>query len=138
MAQRRSFPGALSKFCFDAVRMLLRRKAAVVFLFSVAAAATGACKISGPAPEVRDPGVRGGPPGAGGPLPDLTPDETAFFQDGLEKFIDVETVDGGLGPRFNSNQCSSCHVQPTVGGSSPSMNPLIAIATLDGATNKVP
>lgn len=29
-----------------------------------------------------DPGVRGGPQGAGGPLPGLTADETIFFQDG--------------------------------------------------------
>jgi CxxC motif-containing protein (DUF1111 family) len=28
----------------------------------------------------------------------------------------------GLGPRFNSNQCSSCHSQPAVGGTSPSAN----------------
>src|SRR6202035_1003173 len=44
----------------------------------------------------------------------------------------------GLGPRFNSNQCLSCHAQPAAGGSSPARNPLIGIATLNGARNTVP
>ena len=90
----------------------------------------------------RDPGVRGGPPGAGSPLPGLTADESAFFKDGLARFADVEVVTGGnndgLGPRFNSNQCLSCHSQPSAGGSSPPRNPLIAIATLNGGKNLVP
>jgi CxxC motif-containing protein (DUF1111 family) len=89
-----------------------------------------------------DPGVRGGPPGAGTPLKDLTADETAFFQDGQARFADVEVVtkgsNNGLGPRFNSNQCFSCHSQPAAGGSSPAQNPLIALATLNGAKNTVP
>ena len=29
----------------------------------------------------------------------------------------------GLGPRFNSNQCSSCHAQPAIGGTGPATNP---------------
>src|SRR5437667_367926 len=98
----------------------------------------GACHGSQPTPEVHDPGVRGGPPGAGGPLPRLAPDESAFFQDGLGKFVGLESVPDGLGPRFNSNQCSSCHSQPSVGGSSPTTNPLIAVATVDGAKNTAP
>jgi hypothetical protein len=57
-----------------------------------------------------DPGVRGGPAGAGTPLKGLTADETAFFQDGQARFADVEVVtkgsNNGLGPRFNSNQVS--------------------------------
>jgi CxxC motif-containing protein (DUF1111 family) len=72
----------------------------------------------------------------------LTTDETAFFQDGLARFDDTESVTGGqnngLGPRFNSNQCLSCHAQPAGGGTSPAQNPLIAVATLDGARNSVP
>src|SRR6516165_2849798 len=90
----------------------------------------------------KDPGVRGGPPGAGSPLQGLTADESAFFRDGLARFADVEVVTGGnnngLGPRFNSNQCLSCHSQPSAGGSNPPRNPLIAIATLNGAKNLVP
>jgi CxxC motif-containing protein (DUF1111 family) len=89
-----------------------------------------------------DPGVRGGTPGAGTALQGLTADETAFFQDGLVRFAEIESVMGGrnngLGPRFNSNSCLSCHAQPSVGGSSPAANPAIAIATLNGAKNVVP
>jgi CxxC motif-containing protein (DUF1111 family) len=89
-----------------------------------------------------DPGVRGGAAGAGSPLPGLAADENAFFRDGLARFADIEAVTGsknnGLGPRFNSNQCLSCHSQPAPGGSSPARNPLIAIATLNGARNVVP
>jgi CxxC motif-containing protein (DUF1111 family) len=89
-----------------------------------------------------DPGVRGGPAGAGGPLLGLTTDETAFFQDGASRFAQVEVVTGGanhgLGPRFNGNQCLQCHAQPAIGGTSPRKNPQIELATLNGATNKIP
>jgi CxxC motif-containing protein (DUF1111 family) len=89
-----------------------------------------------------DPGVRGGAPGAGTALNGLSADETAFFQDGRTRFVEIESVTGGqnngLGPRFNSNSCLSCHAQPSVGGSSPAANPSIAIATLNGAKNIVP
>jgi CxxC motif-containing protein (DUF1111 family) len=75
---------------------------------------------------VRDPGVRGGTIDAGQPLASLaqTPGATDFFNNGQGRFLDTEVVHGGanngLGPRFNSNQCSSCHAQPATGGSSPS------------------
>ena len=103
-----------------------------------------------------DPGVRGGPPGAGGPLPSVSVDPTllSFFNDGKDQFNEIQSVGGtidgepglGLGPRFNSNSCTSCHAQPDVGGTSPSPvspqnpgpNPEVAVATLDGATNAVP
>jgi CxxC motif-containing protein (DUF1111 family) len=89
-----------------------------------------------------DPGVRSGPAGAGGPLKGLTPDETAFFLDGQSRFAEIEVVskgaNNGLGPRFNSNQCFSCHSQPNMGGTSPAKNPLPEVAALDGAKNVVP
>jgi CxxC motif-containing protein (DUF1111 family) len=89
-----------------------------------------------------DPGVRGGAPGAGTALKGLSADESAFFQDGLTRFVEIESVTGGqnngLGARFNSNSCQSCHAQPSIGGSSPAANPSIAIATLNGAKNVVP
>jgi hypothetical protein len=89
-----------------------------------------------------DPGVRGGPAGGGGPLRNLTADETAFFQDGQARFMEIEVVskgsNNGLGARFNSNQCFSCHFQPDVGGSSPAKNPLPVVAVLNGAKNAVP
>jgi CxxC motif-containing protein (DUF1111 family) len=96
--------------------------------------------------QVSDSGVRhaaadNGPPP---PLPGLTDDELAFYQDGLARFSKVKVVNSGtgdnsgLGPRFNSDQCSSCHLQPFIGGSSPAVNPLLAVANTDGATNTVP
>src|SRR2546423_1689929 len=39
-----------------------------------------------------DPGMRGGPAGAGAPLKGLTADETAVFQDGQARVADVEVV----------------------------------------------
>jgi hypothetical protein len=100
------------------------------------------CTFGQTKPAPVDPGVRGGQAGAGTPLKGLTVDETAFFQDGQARFADVGVVtkgaNNGLGPRFNSNQCRSCHSQPDGGGSSPAQNPLIAVATLNGAKNTVP
>jgi cytochrome c peroxidase len=86
----------------------------------------------------RDPGVRGGAPGAGGHLPGLTRDEIAFFELGLEDFAEAEGVGDGLGPRFNADGCGTCHSQPAVGGTSPAVNPLVDLATLNGAKNVVP
>jgi CxxC motif-containing protein (DUF1111 family) len=114
---------------------------ALMLVFGVGALGQTTAKTN-PKPGPVDPGVRGGAAGAGGPLKGLVADETAFFQDGQTRFLDVEVVTGGvnngLGPRFNSNQCFSCHSQPEAGGSSPAQNPLIAVATLNGAKNKVP
>src|SRR5437588_13090943 len=64
----------------------------------------------------KDPGVRGGAPGAGGPLTTLTPDESAFFIAARSKFQEVDAVANGLGPRFNANSCAACHAQPAIGG----------------------
>ena len=54
------------------------------------------------------------------------PGSLEFFQNGSGRFQDQEVVQGGanngLGPRFNFNQCSGCHSQPAVGGSSPNAN----------------
>jgi CxxC motif-containing protein (DUF1111 family) len=89
-----------------------------------------------------DPGVRKGTAGAGKPLPGLTDDELAYFNDGAARFVEMESVTGGanngLGPRFNGNQCAQCHAQPAIGGSSPAVNPLVDLATLNGAKNSVP
>jgi CxxC motif-containing protein (DUF1111 family) len=124
--------------------MIKTRYAACKVVAGVVAAglATCICTCSQAARAPVDPGVRGGAPGAGTALKGLTADENAFFQDGLVRFSQIESVTGGqnngLGPRFNSNSCLSCHVQPSVGGSSPATNPSIAIATLNGAKNVVP
>src|ERR1700730_7424901 len=86
-----------------------------------------------------DPGVRpgaiNGQPAATAtnplPLPSVAANSPTgaleFFQNGLCRFQEVEVVangaNNGLGPRFNFNQCSGCHSQPTIGGSSPANNP---------------
>src|SRR5712691_5347390 len=91
-----------------------------------------------------DPGVRGGPAGAGGPIHGISDAELAFFKAGLAAFNEIQDVQGddpGLGPRFNLDSCAGCHKQPEVGGSSPFTNtthPQIDVATKNGATNVVP
>jgi CxxC motif-containing protein (DUF1111 family) len=75
----------------------------------------------------RDPGVRGGPAGAGGMLADLTTDQQEMFTVGLEDFAEEETVDDGVGPRFNFVSCAGCHAQPAIGGTSPAQNPLFRV-----------
>jgi CxxC motif-containing protein (DUF1111 family) len=61
------------------------------------------------------------PPRAGGrlgdPLPDLTQDQLNDFTTGLNQFLEVETVEAGLGPIYNNTSCANCHATPTVGGS---------------------
>jgi CxxC motif-containing protein (DUF1111 family) len=96
------------------------------------------CVTVTPTPTVKDPGVRVGPAGAGKPLPGLTSAELAAFQAGIEAFVEVEGVPEGLGPRFNLDSCGGCHAQPAIGGSSPSVNPEVAVATAAGARNIVP
>ena len=86
----------------------------------------------------RDPGVRGGTPGAGGPLAGLTSNQLQFFFDGRADFEEEEGVGDGLGPRFNLDSCGGCHMQPDVGGTSPSLNPQVAVATAGGARNTLP
>ena len=89
-----------------------------------------------------DPGPRTGSPNAGNAINGLTASQQSYFTDGQTRFQNVETVTGGknigLGPTFNSNSCSSCHAQPSVGGTSPSVNPQIAVASLEGASNSIP
>jgi CxxC motif-containing protein (DUF1111 family) len=85
-----------------------------------------------------DPGVRPGPPAAGRPLPGLSVPENALFVKGQSTFSEVETVSSGLGPRFNLDSCAGCHARPALGGSSPDINPQIAVATSNGAHNSIP
>jgi len=93
-----------------------------------------------------DPGPRGGAADAGGPLPNLKPEAQALFDQALMQFQEVQSVSGdiegedsgGLGPTFNGNGCAMCHKQPTIGGTSPSLNPQVALAKLHNASNTVP
>jgi CxxC motif-containing protein (DUF1111 family) len=115
--------------------------------------------------ESLDPGPRVGfgvsgnpafPNNPGNPIQGLSPQQTAFFQNGLSQFIEVENValpspgNGGLGPTFNSNSCGSCHSQPATGGTSPSMNafpfvgqivgqnPQFTVGQFMGGSNTIP
>ncbi len=89
--------------------------------------------------RAKDPGVRGGPAGAGGGLPGLTAEEQEMFQVGLEDFSEEEGVADGVGPRFNFVGCAACHSQPAVGGTSPAVNPLFrVVGDLRFAGNVIP
>jgi hypothetical protein len=96
----------------------------------------------------KDPGVRPGPPGAGGPINGLTTNELTMFAEGQQRAIQLEAVcdscadlvlgsstdpaqanlvtktnSSGLGIRFNADQCLACHNQPALGGSGGFMVP---------------
>jgi len=85
-----------------------------------------------------DPGVQAANRGTGAALSSVlandNPGILAFFQDGQSRFQAVESVsnsptgNNGLGPRFNSNSCVSCHAQPAVGGSGAAVNPQFKFA----------
>jgi len=95
-----------------------------------------------------DPGVQSASRNTGGSLIDPGNDSkgyTAFFNDGLARFQEVESVsngtNNGLGPRFNLNQCSGCHAAPAIGGSSSANNPqfqAISDGMVSGRTNTIP
>ncbi len=95
----------------------------------------------GAAFRARDTGLRGGPPGAGGPLPGMGAPETEIFNQSIINFTELEatcegcndrpegsftgedlflqtlTNSAGLGARFNGDSCFVCHSQPAIGGS---------------------
>jgi CxxC motif-containing protein (DUF1111 family) len=120
---------------------------AILLMMSFAAVVVGQI-------DARDPGPRGGTVDAGQPLAgiDQVPGMTDFFNNSLGQFKEVEDVtltspgNGGLGPRFNSNSCASCHSQPAVGGTSPAsdafpfigQNPQTLVYNFQGAANTLP
>src|SRR6267378_3867693 len=71
-----------------------------VLLVAAAAGAAAAQQF-----VARDPGVRGGPAGAGAPLDGLTASQQAFFDAGATEFQDTDGLAEGLGPRFNLDSC---------------------------------
>ena len=97
--------------------------------------------LSGAAFAQTDPGVQSGNRGTGAALSSVSSNSPsgilAFFTDGQTRFQAVESVsnspsnNNGLGPRFNSNSCSSCHAQPAVGGTGAAVNPQFSF-TSDG------
>jgi CxxC motif-containing protein (DUF1111 family) len=89
--------------------------------------------------RARDPGVRGGPAGAGGAIAGLSSAENLMFTTGLADFSEEEAVAEGLGPRFNFVGCAGCHEQPAIGGTSPAVNPLFRVpADLGFNGNTIP
>jgi mono/diheme cytochrome c family protein len=98
----------------------------------------GAAKPPPPGFIASDPGVRGDPAGAGGPIAGLVGTQGQLFADGLDAFSDEDVVAEGLGPRMNLDSCAGCHAQPAVGGTSPFVNPQVDFASKDGGTDTVP
>src|SRR6266852_3194375 len=90
--------------------------------------------------QPRDPGIRGGAPGAGQPIAGLTAGELDYFTtQGVTQFVQVESVADGLGPRFNLDSCGGCHTFPALGGSSPPVNnPQVIRAPIMAPGNTVP
>jgi CxxC motif-containing protein (DUF1111 family) len=99
----------------------------------VSASTLAMALVAGPAFAQTDPGVQAGKRGTGAALASVLADDNpgikAFFLDGQKRFQDVESVsksptgNNGLGPRFNSISCVSCHAQPAVGGTGAAVNP---------------
>lgn len=94
---------------------------AVIVGFSITACATPDKVVtSAPSAESVDSvsapvAVAGSAPDFGEPLANLTADELARFDAGLDDFLEVEEVADGLGPMFNEASCATCHNGP-VGG----------------------
>ena len=97
-----------------------------------------------PTVTATDPGPRPLPANAGSFLGTLSSNEQQIEPSITTEFnrthdvIVTSPTDGGLGPRFNSNSCASCHAYPAVGGSSPPTNPLFAVYNYNGANNTMP
>ena len=92
--------------------------------------------LAGAAFAQQDPGVQSANRGTGATIINPSNDPngfTAFFEDGQTRFAAVEDVsalpNNGLGPRFNSNSCISCHAQPASGGSGAAVNPQFEFAS---------
>ena len=52
------------------------------------------------------------------PLAGLSPGQSADFAAGKTEFLNIETVEGGLGPIFNDVSCVACHFEGGAGGAS--------------------
>lgn len=77
-----------------------------------------------------DPGIRPGTGGLGGVIAGVTAGERQVWLDGRNLFFShTFSVPEGLGPRFNSTSCLSCHSQPAVGGTAGRVNPQAFIPT---------
>jgi len=125
-----------------------------LFAFSLAQSPAAGAEEATVTTNAHDPGVRAGSIGSGAALSSLSGAQQDFFDDGLERFTELDSVDGsqpdaeghGLGPGYNATGCGACHSQPATGGTSPradtfpfvGSNPQVAAASIYGATNTVP
>src|ERR1700722_1422414 len=108
------------------IQMFVTKRLSLLFLaLAVSIVTTGAFNNQNNSdPDSLDPGVRTGPPGAGGPRANLSSDYQQMYTAAQQVFEEVDSVAGGmpgeegkgLGPGFNSNSCASCHAFPAVGG----------------------
>ncbi len=70
-----------------------------------------------PAPASSRPGKGGNMrPGVATPLPNLTAQQMALFQEGKALFEKHFMDNEGLGPRFNGRSCIECHHNPMING----------------------
>ncbi len=118
--------------------------------------------------RAKDPGPRANPKSLiPKPVPGLNANEIALFNESLLRVSELEgTCDtcvqqpqngppidpdpnnpfsptglvnsAGMGPVFNADQCVTCHMQPTLGGSATKHNAAQTVARRQGATNVVP
>ena len=77
----------------------------------------GALRGVGAQFRASDPGVRGGPAGAGDMIANLSTSQRDFFNTSRGEFEGAEEASEGLGPRLNLDSCVGCHSQPASGGS---------------------
>src|SRR5262245_19794143 len=110
------------------IRRCRKSMGAVGALAAIGVVGIFQARIASQTSGARDPGPRGGAPGAGAALAGLTPQQAEYFQAGLTDFSEAEEPDAGLGPRMNLDSCVGCHLQPAAGGSSPAVNPQVAFA----------
>ncbi len=131
--------------------VVLKKLPVLFFVLAISVATAGALNQQSDSDPL-DPGPRAGSLGAGNPIQNLSTQQSAFFTNGQGQFTEVEDVvlngpgDGGLGPAFNSNSCGSCHSQPAIGGTSPSVNaypnvgqnPQFTVGQYMGGQNSIP
>ena len=102
---------------------------ALMLLVMSIAIGRGYAQSSGGSQKAIDPGVQAANRNTGAGVASLstTDGSQQFFENGQSRFLAVDAVSNspnvGLGPRFNSNSCVSCHSQPAAGGSGPAVNP---------------
>jgi len=68
--------------------------------------------VGNQSPGAVDPGVRGGPPGAGGPVGGLNAAQQAFFTAAQASFSVIETVPAGFVPASMSSRAVAVTYSP--------------------------